>query len=73
MKVHFGAIKNHVTIVTTSAGYRVKSPDGCKYYMPAPAVIERNVRRLYGLSAGKWFIGLMLTDKPIWNPTKDRG
>jgi hypothetical protein len=51
MKVHFGAIKNPVTIVTTSAGYRVKSPDGCKHYMPAPAVIERNV--LLGVDDGK--------------------
>jgi hypothetical protein len=64
MKLHLGTLKNPVRVVTRVGGLRFKAHDAPEQYVRRPAEITRPVRRMFGLSAAKWFIGVMICEKP---------
>lgn len=64
MKLHVGPLANPVRLITSVRGYRFKDFDAPERYIERPAEITRPLRRMFGFSIGKCFIGLMIWDQP---------
>lgn len=64
MKLHRGSVENPTRIVTDTDGYWLKEYDEPLRFIPQSTEITRPILRLFGLSAGRWFFGLMTWEKP---------
>lgn len=64
MKLHLGRVENPTSVVTDTDGYWFKDYDDDQFrHVSTPQRITRPLRRLFGVSIGKIFIGLMMFEK----------
>lgn len=63
MKLHLGATRQPMAIVTHQQGYWFKADGDERFtWVPSPRRTTKPVRKLFGLSFGKWYIGLIRFD-----------
>jgi hypothetical protein len=67
VKFYLGQTKNPMRLVTKVPGYRFKDHDAPETYIERPSEITRPVRRLFGLSIGQTFFGVMICNQPESN------